>query len=852
MNTRFAWAMARRELRSSRRRLMLYGSCMALGIAALVGLHGVRSTVTRAVDRQAQQLLGADLHLSSRAPLPEGVAQRVAELERSIGRSAAYVTQFGSMALAPRSGLTRLVDIRGVGSGFPFYGRIETEPAGLWERFRDESDAALVDASLLLQLDVAVGDRLAVGDSDFRIAGTIGRAPGTVGLRTQIAPRVFIARSAVAATGLIQTGSLVDYHVYLAGGRAELVPWIELNRDELEAQRVRFQTVRGYQADMGRSFATLTRYLALVGLVALALGGIGVAAGVRVFVREKLDTVAVLRSLGARASDVLAAYATLALALGAAAGLAGAAFGVGVQALLPRLLGEVLPVAVETRVEPLAVVTGMVLGLWVTGIFAIGPIFELARVPPLRALRRDFEARSRSRMVPLLMALLLGVSLLAVSVWQAPRAIVGASFAAGLASAVGLLALAARAVTAGLRRFKLSRAPYWLRQGIANLFRPRNHTLATTVAIGFGLFLVATLQSVHSNVRQQMAIDADPERPNLVIFDVQRDQFEPIQQLLAERGAPVKDQAPIVSARLAGLQGRESAEWLQAPKLDRDFRWALQREYRLSYHDTPRATETVVDGQWWSPGAPAAGELTPVSLDAGLAERLGLGVGDEMVWDIQGVHMRTVVGNLREIDWGGVAANFFVVFPSAALRDAPQSAFLIARHPAADARAALQRDIVARFPNVSIVDATVMLAAIDAMHREMGTAVQVLSLFTLATGFVILVAAAAAARSERRRESLLLRTLGAPLQTVRRIVTTEAIALGALAASVGSALSLLASWAVVRFAFELPFAPPLLDVAGLALATLALSAVLGAGGGGSARGSTPFAALREAEAAGAI
>jgi len=846
VNTRFALAMARRELRTSRRRLLLYGSCMALGIAALVGLHGLRATLLDAIDDQARELLGADLRLSSRTPLSEALENQLAALERSGELPAARITQFGSMALATRSGLTRLTDIRGVDGDFPFYGRVETEPPGLWQPLVERNDAALVDSSLLLQLDIGVGDTLALGDSLFRIIGTISKAPGTIGLRTQIAPRVFIPRSSVAATGLIRPGSLVDHHTYVAAPAAALETWLESHRASFESARVRIQTVASYQADLGRSFTTLTRYLGLVGLVALALGGVGVAAGVRVFVREKLDAVAVLRSLGASSTDVLAAYGLLAMLLGAGAGVAGSALGVLVQAALPSLIGELLPVEIEARVEPLAIATGIALGLWVTSLFAIGPIFELGRVPPLRALRRDFNPTPRPRPTTAALAGLLALSLLAVSVWQAPSTPVGIGFAAGLAAALALLAGAARGAAALLRRLRLGAAPYWLRQGIANLFRPRNHTLATTVAIGFGLFLVATLHAVHHNVRQQMAIDARPDRPNLVVFDVQRDQLAPLEALLDERGAPVLDLAPIVSARLAGVRGRDTSDWLREAELDRDFRWALRREYRLSYHDEPRDTETIVAGAWWPTEGPPAGLSTPISLDEELAGELGVEVGDRMIWDVQGVRLETTIGSLRHIDWDRMAPNFFVVFPSAALRDAPQSTFLIARHPDPDARAALQRDIVAQFPNVSIIDVTVMLAAIDAMHREMGMAVQVLSLFTLATGFVILVAAAAAARSERQREALLLRTLGASSHTVRLIIATEAVALGALAASVGTGLAALAAWAVVRLVFELPFDPPALDLVGLALGTLALCALLGAGGSGGG-GRSPLAALREAE-----
>ncbi|MDP7570991.1 MAG: permease, partial [Myxococcota bacterium] len=579
MNTRFAIAMARRETRTSARRLALYGSCMALGIAALVGLDGLRASVTDALGEQAQRLLGADLRLASHALFPAGVEARVAELESSTGTPAARVTQFASMVLAAESGRTRLADVRATTGAFPFYGEIHTEPPGAWGRLGSPEPLALVDESLLIQLDAPVGSTLALGEARFRIAGTLTRAPGSVGVRTQIAPRVFIAGRHLEATGLIRPGSLVDHLLYIAAPAARLEPWLDANRTALETERVRIQTVESYQADLGRSFATVTRYLGLVGLAALALGGVGVAAGVRVFVREKLDAVALLRCLGASTRDVLAAYGVLALGLGAASGIAGAALGVSFQWLLPELVRGLLPVSVEPRLEPTAILTGIGLGLWVTTLFAAAPLLELARVAPLRALRRGFEPALGSGPIRTAFVVALSATVLGASLWQAPTPKVGLGFAVGLGAALACLAGAAAGAAALLRRVRPRRAPYWLRQGIANLSRPRNHTVATSLAIGFGLFVIATLHAVQYNVLHQLAVDARPDRPNLVLFDVQRDQVADLEAFLAERDVPVLEHAPVISARIAGIDGRDTAAWLAEveDELDRDRRWALRR-----------------------------------------------------------------------------------------------------------------------------------------------------------------------------------------------------------------------------------------------------------------------------------
>lgn len=845
MNRRFVVQMVRREARASRRHMLLYGSCMALGIASLVGLHGLRAATETAVDQQSKRLLGADVRIESRAPIEGPGVERLLELETSSTVQSTRITRFGSMAMSRTSGRSRLVDIQAVHDNFPLYGAVVSEPDGRFASLYEQGTnaRALVDPSLLIQLDTAVGENLAIGEVDFEIAGTISKAPGSFGMQTQIAPRVLIPASSLAATELIRPGSLVEYQVFLRGNTDTLARWLTQNRAPLEDARLEITTVKGYQNELNRSFSVLTRYLALVGLAALALGGVGVAAGIRVFVREKLESVALLRSLGASSRDIFAVFGILALGLGALAGLAGSLIGTAMQWGLPIFMRGMLPVDVAASVEPAAIVTGIVLGLWVTLLFAAGPLIDLVRVPPLRALRADFSAEP----IPLggraALLLALAISGVGVSIWQAPRVQVGFAFAAGLATALAALALAAQLTTRWLRGRAFKRSPYWLRQGIANLFRPRNHTLASVLTVGFGLFLVLTLHGVQVNVMKQIAVDTEPDRPNLVLFDVQPDQLEPIEALLAERNAVVTDRAPLISARIASVAGRPISIWLENEPDNRELRWALQREYRLTYSATMRDTETVLQGDWWD-ATPAMEPPIPVSIDKSIHQSLGIGVGDTMEWDIQGVPVRSIVTNVREVNWDKLATNFFVVFPPGMIEAAPRTSVLLARVADPTARAELQRDLVREFSNVSVLDATAILAAVDTMMQRMSIAIRLLAVFTLATGLMILVAATVSAREERANEVLLLRTLGASGTTLRHILATEVLLLGTLAAAVGSAIAIASSWALVRFAFELPFDPPWADFSLLALATIAVSGVLGALGAGRLRTMSPLASLR--------
>ena len=846
MKPRFVAAMIRRELRSAGRRFGFYGSCMAIGIAVVVGLHSLREAVDDAVDLRSKELLGADLRLESRDPLSEEVLAALQQLSPGVAIESTELTRLGSMALAERSGRSRLVDLLAIEGTYPLYGEVWTEPAYLWEGFGSRPGQVFVDSTLLIQLDLKVSDRLRIGGKSFEIAAAIKKAPGSFGLQAEMAPRVFLLKSDLDQTGLVQKGSLVSYLRYMKLPNGVVDPWIDEFGTTLEDARVRVQTVRGYQEDMSEAFGNLTRYLGLVGLAALMLGSIGVAAGVRVFVREKLDTVALLRSIGASPSDMVAIYSGLAVMLGLAAGVLGIVLCIPLLWVLPSVFGDLLPVEVSLGIGPQGIATGLGLSVWATLLCAMGPISDLASIPPLRALRRDFGSGEKDRKLARIVSGLAVVGSLAIAaVWQAGNLRVGLAFAAGLLATVGALTLAALSMIHVLRRHPPRVFAYWARQGVANLFRPRNHTLPTTIAIGFALFLVGTIHAVQRNVLTQMEVDTSPDRPNFVLFDVQRDQLEGVGLLLANHGAKIVDQAPLISARIAAVAGTTRTEWLSDEALPRDFRWALQREYRLTYADTLRDSEEIVAGSWWKPEEVAfSDQRYPVSVERDLAQSLGVGVGDTLRWQIQGVEVDSVVTSLRQVDWGRMATNFFVVFPTAALETAPQSTVLLAHLSDEQARAEMQRDLVGEFPNISALDATLILRSLDTMLGQIGIAIRLLSLFTLGTGIAILIAAALAARSERAREALLLRVLGASTSVLRKIVATEAVVLAGLASAVGGLLAGIGSFGIVVYVFELPFDPPLLDLLGLVLATFCVTALFGGVGVTTGSGESPHAALR--------
>lgn len=843
MSLRFTLAMARRESRATRRRLSLYIAAITLGVAALVAIESFRANVTSAVHEQARALLGADLRLGSRWAFEPEILTLIDSLEAD-GALVSRETSFSSMALAPSSGLTRLVQVRASGGDYPYYGTIETDPPALW-RARGNERAVLVDPAVLVQLDAAVGDTLALGAARFVISGSVTSVPGDIGLRTAFGPRVYIPRDFLDDTELIRYGSVAYHRLYLKLDDPEAAERLVEAKDSLfEANRVRTTTVSEYEEDLSSGLDRLGRFLGLVGLVALLLGGVGVASGVHVFVTERLDTAAVLRCLGARQFQTFVIYLLQAGLMGLIGASLGVALGVGVQAALPLVVRDFLPLDVPFRLEAAAIGAGFGVGLGVALLFALLPLLRIKDVAPLRALRRDFE-RPRRRRDPWRLSTYgaIAVAVAALAVWQAPEPLIGLGFAAAVAVTAAGLGLTAFLLMRLTRRFFPRRARYSFRQGIANLFRPHNQTAAVTLAIGFGVFLIVTLYIVQRNLLDQIVVETRPDRPNLLLFDVQLDQAAGVEGILDQRGAPTLERTPIVPARLTAIDGRRVEEIL-ADSARTIPRWAMLREYRHTYRDTLVGSERIVAGDWFDEDE-ASDDLARVSIEESIAEDLEVSVGDTLTWNFQGVELASRITSVRRVDWARFETNFFVVFEPGVLEEAPQSLVFLTRADDPTRRAEIQRDLVLRYPNVSAIDLETILAAIDAILSKVALAIRFMALFSIGSGLVILVGTIATSRYQRMRESVLLKTLGARSRLIRRILATEYLALGAVAGLTGVVLATVAGWVAIRFLFELDFRlslPPLLY---FWLATTALTAIIGLANSRDVVRRTPLAGMRD-------
>jgi len=818
--------MALRELRSAAWRIALLAGTVAVGVSALVAINSFTANLRTSVDQQARSLLGADLAFSSRQPF----TRRSQALIDSLGRRAdlARVTSFAGMAYAPRGKGARLVQVGAVSGNYPFYGQILTEPASAWSRLQTGRNV-VVEPSLLAALDARPGDSLALGESRFHIIGTITSAPNQLGFRFALGPRIYIPASFLQATGLLGFGARVQYEVYAklpAGVSAQDLA--RRYRPELNAERVRVRTVAEDQRNLDEVLSRLTGYLGLVALMALLLAGIGAASATVVLIRQRIDSVAVLRCLGASQRTVFLSYLLESILMGLMGSVLGAAAGAGLHQLLPRLLGGLLPVQVSPTLSWTAIGLGIGVGTWISAAFTILPLLALRRVSPLRALRRAYEPErapvDRWRLVATL-ALLASVFFLAI--YQVGSWRQGAAFAGGAILCLGILWGLAWRVTLSLRTRIPATLSYVWRQGLANLHRPANQTTVLIMGIGFGTFLLATLYLVQHNLLQQLRGPGGNARPNLVLFDIQPDQLSTVTQELKSSGLPLIGPTSIVPMRIASIKGRPVGSLLNSSGSEADepsSGWALRREYRSTYRDTLVASERLVQGSRFKPGSPGPAQI---SVEEDLAGELGVRVGDQIVWDVQGVSLPSRVTSLRSVDWARFEPNFFVVFAPGALERAPQSLVVLTRISSPAERGEFQRRIAERLPNVSALDLSILQDALERLVNRVALAVQFMALFSLVVGGLVLVGALATSRFQRIREGALLRTVGATRGQIFRVVLAEYFSLGLLAAVTGTLLATLAGWALARFVFEGTFTFPLGSVVALAAGVVALTVGVG-------------------------
>ena len=839
----FILKMAWRDSRASRRRLALFSSSVVLGIAALVAIGSFTVNLKQAIDDQAKGLLGADLVVTSRAK-PDAILLGYLE---ALGGERSTTQEFSSMMVFPTAGsATRLVQVRAVEGNFPFYGDFETMPVEAPARLRAGEPVVILEETLMTQFGVKAGDAVRLGKATFTIAGALKKVPGESSAIATFAPRAFIPMSALAATELTNKENLAVHRVLVKlppGRDAEAID--REIREKFRGQRVSATTVAERKRDLGRALTNIEGFLNLVGFIALFLGAIGVASAIHVYVRQKITTVAVLRCLGASAAQSFSVYLVQGVALGIFGAVMGGAVGVALQFALPAMLKGMLPFPVDFFVAWAAVGRGMGAGLVICVLFTLLPLLAVRRVSPLVALRSAFAESAGVAFDPwrAVLAVLIVAAVTGFAYWQTQSVKIGLGFTGMLALGFGVLAGLAVLVAWVAKRFVPRGLPYVVRQGVANLHRPNNRTVLLLLSLGLGTFLILTLYLTRTTLLREIDSAGGGSRPNLLFFDIQDDQIEAFDKLATAQGAPVVQQAPIVTMKIAALKGRPVQELMRARAAPRETPPAeggaaagnrggrvsngmLGREYRSTFRGKLSGTERVVAGSF-DARVPAGAAVVPISVEESFLKSLQLELGDEIEWDVQGVPVKTKVTSVRAVEWRRLDSNFFVVFPEGAIEAAPKTyvAALRTATPADSAR--VQREVVAAFPNVSAIDLALIMVTLDSIFSKVAFVIQFMALFTVVTGVIVLVGAVLTGRYQRVRETVLLRTLGASRRQLVQIQLVEYAILGVLAAVVGGGLAIMGNALLAKYVFKIsPSAPPLM-VLGAVVAAASVTLITG-------------------------
>ena len=850
MNARWRMlaALAWRESRTARRRLLLYMSSISLGVAALVAIDSFAGNVTTSVREQSRSLLGGDIAFSGRQAFPT-TFDTIMDSLSAAGTPVSRVTSFASMALVARTEGTRLVQVRAVTENYPLYGEVVTEPAGKWGELHQGANT-LVDPSLLVTLDAQVGDTLVLGFHVFRIIGVLRAVPGDPGVTAAIGPRVFIPMQQLEATQLLEFGSRAQYEAMLKL-RDDQNPQRTLAdiRQKLDTNRVRGRTAAQTEVDLTDAIDELAGFLGIVGLIALLLGGIGVASGVNAFVARKIDAVAILRCLGATSGQVLAVYVAQAAAMGLLGAAAGVVLGIAIQFVLPVILSDFIPVNVTVSLEPRAIVLGLLVGLWVAMVFSLLSLLRLRSISPLQALRRDADPdvlRQSWKDIPrMLVAMALVASIVAIAIARTGEIDEGIGLSAAILGVVAALWVSASILSSGARRLIRGQWPYAVRQGIANLHRPANQTRPVVLALGFGVFLVTTLYLLQTNLLAKFTTTAEASAGNLLFFDIQDDQAPGVDSIVRAAGHDMLQRTPIVTMRIAAINGTTTRDLL-ADRRRRGGNWALRREYRSTYRDSLLAGETLIAGRALrTPTMQGADTLNEVSIEQDVADDLGLQLNDTITWNVQGLMVPTVVTSFRIVNWARFEPNFFAVFTPPALEAAPKMFAFIADVPNENTLARIQRAVVDRYPNVSSIDLTMIKRTIDDIVNKVTVAIRFMALFSLAMAIPVLFSAVAATRRERMREGVLLKVLGATRKQIQRVMLAEYLLLGVLGSLTGAVLGIGGAWGLVHFVFDGQFTPVALPAVAIAMLMIALTVSIGLLTGREVFAETPMAALRD-------
>lgn len=809
------WRTLWRDLRSGELRLLMVA--VTLAVAALTAVGFFSDRLQSGLHRDARQLLGGDAVVVTDNP-PAADWHQHAD---SLGLQSSLTLTFPTMGRAPdaQGGVTRLVALKVVGAGYPLRGNLRVaqnpqDTVGTTTRDIPARGEAWVEPPLLEALGLRVGDTLLLGDGSFRISRLVSYEPDRGSGFMSFAPRVMINEADLPATNLVQPASRITYRLALAGDEGAVKryqTWAEAKLKDPGVHGVRLETLESGRPEMRQTLDRAEKFLNLVALLAALLSSVAVALAARGFAARHLDDCAMLRVLGLPQRTIAGAYTIEFLLAGLASSVVGVVLGFGVHhifvAMLSGLVDSALPAA---SFWPVAF--GLGIGLTLLAAFGLPPVLQLAQVPPLRVIRRDVGA-----LRPASLAVLgLGVAgfaalLLAVS----SDLVLGLIAVGGFAAAVGVFALLSWGAVKLLRRVvNEATAPRWMVLATRQISARPAYAMVQVSSLAVGLLALVLLVLLRTDLVSSWRQATPADAPNRFVINIMPEQGDAFRVALKDAGVGSLDWYPMFRGRLVAINGKETSP---DNYTDDRAKRLVDREFNLSNALERPAHNEITAGRW------VENEAGAISVEDGIAETLGLKLGDTLRFDIAGVPVEAQITSLRKVDWTSMRANFFVMFPTAQMPDVPVTYLAAYRAPA---QQGFDNALVRQFPNVTNVDMSATLTQVQSVLDQVIRAVEFLFGFTLVAGLIVLFAAVSATREERAREFAIMRAVGASGKLLGSVQRAELIGVGLLAGFLASTVAVLVGWAMARFVFDFqwtasPWVPLAGSVAGAVLALLA-------------------------------
>ena len=797
------WRNLWRDFRSGELNLLIIS--VVLAVAALTAVGFFSDRLQAGLWRDARQLLGGDAVVVSDKPTPANFQQKA----QALGLKTNATLSFPSMARADdaKGGETKLVALKAVSEGYPLRGQMsllnlqgsdaikpdlsKSYPAKP-TREVPQPGQAWVDPALLEVLNLQMGDALWLGDKAFQIAALIDREPDRGAGFMNFAPRVMIHQSDVMATGLIQPASRLSYRMAVAGeaSQANVQQFLKWARDEVakpEVRGIQVESMESGRPEMRQTLDRAEKFLNLVALLAALLCAVAVALAARTFASKHLDGCALLRVLGQSQKTLSVAYAFEFITAGLAASLLGVIMGYGIHHAFIWLLAGLVDVQLPPSSGAPALL-GLGMGLTLLLAFGLPPVLQLAKVPAMRVIRRDMGGLQPASLGVLLTGL---VGFAGALMWASRDVKLGLMTVGGFAIATLMFAGATWLVLKLLRNWVPSdTTPRWLLLATRQVMARPVYAVVQVSALSVGLLALVLLVLLRTDLISSWRKATPVNAPDRFVINVQPDQTQAFQDKLSQVGVKDYDWYPMIRGRLVAVNDREVSP---LDYTDERAKRLVDREFNLSARATQPEHNSVVKGQWQE------GEKDAVSVEVGIAQTLGLKMGDRLRFDVGGVISEGRVTSLRKVDWGSMRANFFVIYPVDNLPEVPLSYMAAFKTPDVPA---FERNLLQQFPNVTSVDLRASLMQVQKVLDQVIRAVEFLFAFTLLAGLLVLTAAVTSTREERKREFAIMRALGATGRLLSQVQTAELMGVGLMAGFLASMVAELVGWGLARFVFE--------------------------------------------------